>query len=482
MKGLENRRVRRSWLLGAVLCGVLVGLGTAHYGFEHRADYVWLALALSPILLLKRPISLLIALVIGMSFGLWRGDTVMTDLSVYDVHVYQKVTVIGRIADDPAYSDDGQLEYYLDSVVLNGDRVPGKIRVKGFSGSAAFRRSDTVRVTGKLYPGFGGRQGSVSYSQMELVQRSNSWLEQFRRSFFAGVYNALTEPQASLGLGFLVGTRSLLPEDLTLQLRIVGLSHIVAVSGYNLTILVRFARRLGSRFSKRLALILAFALVGGFLLVAGASPSITRAAVVTALALTAWFYGRVVSPIMLLIASSALTAFVNPLFLWGDLGWWLSFLAFFGILIIAPLVKARFFHERKLSTIANIVLETTSAQITTVPLIMFVFGELSVISLLANVIVLPIIPLAMLTGFVSGLVGMIMPAIAGWFTWPAQLILTFITEVVGILSLPSWAFIEQHMSIYAATAVYATVLAVCFAMFWGIRKTKRPVFAESVIE
>lgn len=482
MTGLDKRRVRRSWLLGAVLCGVLVGLGMAHHGYGSRADYIWLSLALSPILWLRRPISVVIALSLGVSLGLWRGDATMLDLSAYDAHAYQKVSVIGRVADDPAYSDDGQLEYYVDNVVLNGDSAPGKIRVKGFAGSTAFRRSDTVRITGKLYPALGGRQGSISYSQMELLERSNSWLEQFRRSFFAGVYTALTEPQASLGLGFLVGTRSLLPDDLTEQLRIVGLSHIVAVSGYNLTILVRFARRLGSRFSKRLAVILAAGLVSGFLLVAGASPSITRAAAVTALALTAWFYGRVVSPIMLLLASSALTAMINPLFLWGDLGWWLSFLAFFGILIVAPIVKARFFHERKLGMLANIVLETTSAQIMTVPLIMLIFGELSIISILANVIVLPIVPLAMLTGFAGGISGMLLPTVAGWFSWPAQLTLTFITEVVGLLSLPTWAFIEQKMSIITMLTIYITVVIFCIIGFRTLRKAKQPVFAESVIE
>lgn len=354
--------------------------------------------------------------------------------------------------------------------------------MRGFVGALSIRRGDNISAEGKLYPTLGNRQGSLSYATINVIERNSSWLEALRRDFLSGVYTALPEPQASLGLGFLVGTRSLLPADLTDALRRVGLTHIVAVSGYNLTILVRFARRLGLLFSKRLAAILGVLLVSGFIAIAGTSPSISRAAVVTGLALGAWYYGRKVSPIMLLLASSALTAMINPLFLWSDLGWWLSFLAFFGILIVAPLVRSRLFGGKKLHWAAVILIETLSAQVMTMPLIMAVFGELSVISIIANMIILPLVPFAMLLVFVSGLAGMLLPTVAAWFAWPATILMTFMTEVVDVLARPDWAFVERKIDTLVTAIIYVTTVLICIVLYRTLRRQKQQLFEHSVVE
>ena len=145
------------------------------------------------------------------------------------------------------------------------------------------------------------------------------------------------EPQASLGIGFLTGQRSTLPDSLDEQLRIVGLTHIVVASGYNLTILVRFARRLFVRYSKYWATVSASVMICGFVLVTGFSPSMSRAALVTGLSLAAWYYGRKIHPLVLLLFAAAITVLINPSFLWGDIGWALSFTAFAGVMLLAPL-------------------------------------------------------------------------------------------------------------------------------------------------
>ena len=110
---------------------------------------------------------------------------------------------------------------------------------------------------------------------------------------------ALPEPNASFGLGILVGQRNNLPTELYQQMIMVGLVHIVAVSGYNLTILVRAVGRL-KLFSKYQQLILSLLVIAAFLLVTGFSASIVRAAIVSTLGLIAWFYGRKPQPIVIL--------------------------------------------------------------------------------------------------------------------------------------------------------------------------------------
>ncbi|MGQ7346814.1 ComEC/Rec2 family competence protein, partial [Streptococcus suis] len=159
--------------------------------------------------------------------------------------------------------------------------------------------------------------------------------EGFRQSFFAGMRTALPEPLASFALGLLVGVRALIPKDLQAQLALVGLSHLVAVSGYNLTILIVASQKALSRFGRGITLAASLWLIGLFLAVAGTSPSIVRASLVAVLALFASAYGRRFNPITLILLAAAATAFVNPVYL-TDLGWLLSFLAFFGILVLAP--------------------------------------------------------------------------------------------------------------------------------------------------
>src|SRR5690606_35008252 len=147
--------------------------------------------------------------------------------------------------------------------------------------------------------------------------------------------------------------------------------------------------------SKYQAFISSVVLIAGFIAITGASPAIVRAAVVTLLSLVAWYYGRRIHPVLVILLGAALTAGISPLYIWHDLGWWLSFLAFGGVLLIGALRTKRLFGDKKVPLLAQVAVETTSAQLMAVPLIMYVFGDFSVVALLANMAVVPLIPFAM---------------------------------------------------------------------------------------
>jgi len=104
------------------------------------------------------------------------------------------------------------------------------------------------------------------------------------------VQSALPEPLASFGMGLLIGQRNTLPQEISQDLLMVGLTHIIAVSGYNLTILLRSAEKVSGKRSKRMATLLSLALIGIFLLFAGTSASIVRAAIVSLLSIAAGYY------------------------------------------------------------------------------------------------------------------------------------------------------------------------------------------------
>jgi competence protein ComEC len=284
--------------------------------------------------------------------------------------------------------------------------------------------------------------------------------------------SALPEPNASFGLGLLIGQRNNLPQELTNQLVMVGLVHIVAVSGYNLTILVRAIGRLrlGSKYQR---LIASLSLITIFIFMTGFSASIVRAALISVLSLWAWYYGRKIRPVLLITFTGALTGFINPFYVWGDLGWYLSFLAFFGVLLIAPVMAKRLFR-REPKMLSMVVIETLGAEVMTLPLIMMTFGQLSLIGLVANALVVPLI---LLTA-IAGAAGMFIPAIAGWLAWPANILLTYILDIVRWFSDIPGIFLHRSIKPFEMLVLYGAVLVTTLAIYKHHNTSKNAIITD----
>jgi len=285
-------------------------------------------------------------------------------------------------------------------------------------------------------------------------------INELRRKFSAGLQSVVPEPLGSFGLGILIGQRTTLPKDINDQLSTVGLTHIVAVSGYNLTIIVLAVHRLTRKRSKYQSTLLTLLLIGLFLVLAGSSASIVRAAIVSILSLWAWYYGRTFRPSVLILLAASLTAWWFPPYIWSDIGWYLSFLAFTGVLLVAPLVTQRFMGKREPKILAMVLIETLAAQVMTLPIILFIFGRLSIISVFANILIVPLVPLAMMLSFLAGLGGMLLPSLAGWVAWPTTLLMTYMLDIVRLLSALPHASINYKINALQLVIVYILILAV----------------------
>jgi competence protein ComEC len=416
---------------------------------------------------------LVLVILLGLGLGLWRDGTYMEKVTELKQLTTQKVIIEATATSDSIYGQRSQIEFTANKVILDEPEskpLAGNFRISGFGVSMVYR-GDRVQISGKLYPTRGSNQARIAYAQLTRIGVDSSSINNFTRHFSAGMQSALPEPNASFGLGLLIGQRNTLPQELTNQLIMVGLVHIVAVSGYNLTILVRAIGRLklGSKYQR---LIASLALIGTFVLITGFSASIVRAAIISTLSLWAWYYGRKIRPVLLIAFAAALTGFVNPFYVWGDLGWYLSFLAFFGVLIIAPLIASRLFR-REPKIISMVLIETLCAEVMTLPLIMASFGQLSLIGLLANLLVVPLIPLAMMLSAIAAGAGMLFPAIAGWFAWPANLLLTYILDIVRGLSDIPGIFLHRSISLINMVFIYVSVLCLTVAIYKN-HKEKKP--------
>ena len=413
--------------------------------------------------------------VFGLSLGVWRGGGYLQSLQPYQEFAGQKVRLQARVTLDAVYGPNKQLSFEVSDVNFQAPRpvsVPGVIKVNGF-GELAVYRGDVLEITGKLYPTRGGKQATMSYTSFRRVGNAQTWIDVLRRKFVAGMQTALPEPAASFGLGLLIGQRNTLPFAISQAFLMVGLTHIVAVSGYNLTILLDAARRgLASR-SKFLTTVAGLSLMIFFLLFTGASPSIVRASVVSGLSLAAWYYGRTVRPMVLIFLTAALTTYAAPTYFWSDIGWWLSILAFFGIIVLAPLLKSIVYKQRKPHALEHLAIDTLCAEIMTIPLILFIFGQVSFIGLVANMLIVLLVPLAMALSFIAALAGMFLPLLAGWFAWPAKLLLTYMLDSALLLSRVPHIFQNNtYISAIDMIVCYGLVLALVF----GFRRRPVPWF------
>src|SRR3990167_9481972 len=457
-------RVRRTTLITVGCLATLAGIGLSRKVSFDPGHLILLLIALLILLPRKNLASLTVVIVLGLAFGLWQGTVYMDHVDDIQALSGQKVTLAVTAKTNSVYGKKSQMEFSAGNAKLIEpfqQDLAGSFAIIGFGVNMVYR-GDQIRVSGKLYPSRGSNQARISYAELSKMATDSNWLNSLTRKFSAGMYNALPEPQASFGLGILIGQRSNLPDYTLLALSVVGLTHIIAVSGYNLTILVRGVGRVkkifGSKFQR---LVISLALIGTFILITGFSASIVRAALIAGLGLLAWYYGRQLRAVLALSLVAAVTGLFNPFYVWGDIGWYLSFLAFFGVLIMAPLVTKLLFKKREPRGMTLILFETLAAYVMTLPLIMFIFVKLSVVALAANLLVVPLVPFAMLFSTVAGIAGMINPVFSAWLAVPAKLLLTYILDVAYWLSDLSFSQV--------LTGLTTTQMIILYGLLGGFR-------------
>ena len=454
-----------------LLTAFLLGIGLARTGLI--LNMVWLAVTgvLAAIGFCRRTyVGMTVIMLFGLSVGCWRGAHYMAKLADYQPYYGHALTLTLQAMQDGVYGSHAQMTFDGSEVVLSdGTRLAGKIAVSGF-GAAAIFQGDEVQVSGKLRPGYGAKQGTMSFARLTVMDHHNSLVAEVRRRFAAGMQSALPEPLGSFSMGLLIGQRATLPDTVKQDLLMVGLTHIIAVSGYNLTIMLHASRKLFARQSKRLATGFSFVLIALFLLLAGGSASIIRAAIVSTLSIMATYYGRSLKPLNLLFWAAALTAFANPFYVWSDISWYLSFLAFFGVMLLAPLVTERLPTKCRDSVLVGVGVESICAEIMSLPIVLFTFGQMSYVGLPANMLVVVLVPLAMLLATIAGVAGMALPQLGGWLAWPAKVLLNYMLDIAHVLAAVPHIFVEHlGLSLTEMLAWYAGIACMITALWFKSR-------------
>lgn len=335
----------------------------------------------------------------------------------------------------------------------------------------AFAYGDRLQVVGLLetppewedfsYREYLARQGVYSLVRQAQAIRLASGegnplyaaLLALKRSARATIGSILHEPAASLLAGILLGVESDIPADLMENFSATGTTHIIAISGFNITIISGIFAGLSRRlFGRQRATWVAIAGVLLYTLFVGASAAVVRAAIMGSLYLWGRHLGRATfAPVSLAVAAILMTL-LNPFVLW-DVGFQLSFAATLGLVLytdplergavrllgrVAPARQAR----RVVGWISEALLVTLAAQLTTTPLILYYFRRLSLVTLLSNLLILPAQPAVMIGGGLATLAGLIwLPAgqMLGWVAW---LFLTYTIETVRLTARVPYAWLD----------------------------------------
>lgn len=298
------------------------------------------------------------------------------------------------------------------------------------------------------------------FPSIELISHGNgslikSILFSLKKKFLTNVSILMPQPHASLMGGLVLGTDESLPPDLEGDFRRVGLIHIVVLSGYNISIVAEAVMRLFAFASRKIALFFGGTAIVLFALMTGGHAAVVRASIMALLILLSHATGRRYDIVRALFLAAGAMVFVNPRILVFDMSFQLSFLATFALIIVAPHFEKIFRSIPNILNVRESLVATLSTQIFVLPVLLYAMGQVSLISIIANVVVLPFIPVSMLVGFLASFIMFFSHFLALPFAWFGAALLSYVIGTVRFFSkIPFAAFSVPLLPFWGVVLVY----------------------------
>lgn len=353
--------------------------------------------------------------------------------------VGSNMEISGLVSDDP--DNEGGMSIKLKDIRVGDNTVKGAIYVKLASNRENIQRGDKITISGKMSEGFGSFSGAFYRPELVRIEKGNDIFLSARNWFNARVRKFVPEEESRLALAYLTGTKSGLSDEMMEILRVVGLTHIVVASGTHLGIITDFVKKIFGKLSRFAGVFFSLFFIILFGGVIGWTASITRAVIVTTLSLVTWYVGRKIEPWRIILLAMAATLMINPMFL-TNLGWLLSFGSYAGIMLLSPAVKKWLYGKDEPSKIMELILTTISAQLLCIPIILYEFGTMSAISVLANILILPTIPITMGMTFLAGVCAW--PVFGDIFGFITKIFIDYHTIIMKVLARQKMFVIEME--------------------------------------
>lgn len=428
--------------------------------------------------------------ILAFSFGIFRLHIADKPApQVFESKAGEKVTFSGIIVDEP----DGRekSEKLTIETSLNGATTKILVTV---SLDGQYKYGDEVNIEGKLekpenfitdqgkefdYVNYLRKDGIhyvMSYGTIDVASRGHGYklksaLFSIKQKFVEKMDFAIRSPENLLMGGLILGEKSSFDEALRQSFVNTGTIHIVALSGYNVTIIAEWIMKLFSPLSfvsRNLGIGMGIFAIFLFVLMTGGSSTAIRAGIMAMLALVARATGRNYDVARALILAGIFMILLNPLILVHDVSFQLSFIATVAVIFYAPRVEKYFLWVPTRFQLRDIISVTSAAYIFVFPFVLYKMGNLSTVALPANILILPFIPFTMLLGFLTSLTGMIWYGFAVPLGYAAYLFLHYELAVVSFFSnLPFAAFAIPNFPL-----VFTILIYMCFIYYLFGRSIK----------
>jgi competence protein ComEC len=262
------------------------------------------------------------------------------------------------------------------------------------------------------------------------------YFDQLRIGLEMKLNELFVDPYGDFMAGLLLGRKRGLSSELMEKFNQLGLTHIIAVSGYNVSLMVIAAFSFAGffRMGRRVKVIFAILLVFCFVVLVGASAAVVRAGIMGVIALFAAYFGRVYNFSRALLFVLIAVYFYNPFIVFYDVGFQLSFLSTCGVTYLYPKLESFGKYIPSFFAIRESFLMTIASQLAVLPIVYFQFGGFSWISPFANVLILPLIPFAMLAGFLALLFSLFSSFLSLLFAFLAYLVMDIVLLIVDAFS------------------------------------------------
>lgn len=399
-----------------------------------------------------------------------------------------EMTFTGKIIYYPDFKID-KTKYEMEALAP----FSGKILITA-NRYPLYEYGDILELTGKLktpaeFPDFNyknylskdGIYSVIYWPQVDKIGEAEGLKMVFWKNIFSfrtkmrdGFYKIFPASQASVLAAMILGDEHLMSEELVNKLSATGLRHIVAISGFNIFILIRILEHVGFRIGLWRQRVFYFVLVviTIYIFLVGASASVVRAGIMGIVALLAGHIGRVIDPKRAVIFTATGMLALNPFLLRLDIGFQLSFLAILGIMYLESYFERwlRFLPKDliwKLFPLRSVAAMTLAAQTATLPVVIYNFGTLSLISPVINVLVVPLLTVITPFAIAVGIGGIFLAPIFLYFSWPLYIMLSYILLMIDIFSKIPMGFlrIQGDFSFLWFTPWY-------LGIFWLIRRYK----------
>jgi len=367
----------------------------------------------------------------------------------YEYHD-EPITLVGNVQSQPEFKPGNQaIQIYPETI--NGQKITGhrKSIVLRTSDLYTFKPGDTVIATGtfQIRRDFVSDTGRtvhyqlMSYSKkiagdiryptivdhIPATQNISGVLVTVKKKFLDTLHQLFFAPAGGLLAGMMIGDTSSLDGAFLEVFRLVGLIHIVVLSGYNITLIANAFVKTFSPFGYYRRLVFAMIAIVLFIIMVGISQTALRAGIMALCVFSAAYFLRPYAILRALLIALMIMALVSPYALLFDLSLQLSFLATIGIAFVFPILQTRF-PKIAQSNLGEIFLQTLGVNLFVLPMILYQIGYFSLVSFPMNVLVLGFVPLLTIGGFLVTLLGMIAFPLAQVFAVPIQVVTDLIIK------------------------------------------------------